>query len=98
VKPRVVPSARVVKAFNTVFAQHMDSGTLRGETLTLFAAGDDAGARSQVLSLGRDLGFDPVDAGPLTNARSLEALGYFNIQLGYMLTMGPLIGFKLLRA
>jgi predicted dinucleotide-binding enzyme len=93
-----VPSAKVVKAFNTVFAQHMDSGRLHGATLTLFAAGDDAGAKSQVLSLGRDLGFDPVDAGPLTNARSLEALGYFNIQLGYMLKMGPQIGFKLLRA
>jgi predicted dinucleotide-binding enzyme len=93
-----VPSAKVVKAFNTVFAQHMDSGTLNGAPLTLFAAGDDAGAKAQVLSLGRDLGFDPVDAGPLTNARSLEALGYFNIQLGYMLKMGPQIGFALLRA
>jgi hypothetical protein len=32
------------------------------------------------------------------NARALEAFGYFNIQLGYMLKMGPQIGFKLLRA
>jgi hypothetical protein len=96
--PEEDPSAKVVKAFNTVFAQHMDSGRLHGATLTLFAAGDDAGAKAQVLSLGRDLGFAPVDAGPLNNARSLEALGYFNIQLGYMLRMGPQIGFKLLRA
>ena len=88
--------AKVVKAFNTVFAQHMDSGTVNGTSLTLFVAGDDAVAKAQVLSLGQDLGFDPVDAGPLTNARSLEALGYFNIQLGYMLNMGPGIGFKLI--
>ena len=91
------PGAKVVKAFNTVFAQHMDSGTVNGTSLTLFVAGDEAAAKAQVLSLGKDLGFDPVDAGPLTNARSLEALGYFNIQLGYMLKMGPQIGFKLLR-
>jgi predicted dinucleotide-binding enzyme len=44
--------------------------------------------QKKVLSLGR-VGFDPVDAGPLTNARSLEALGYFNIQLGYTLKDGP---------
>jgi hypothetical protein len=38
-----------------------------------------------------------VDAGPLTNARWLEALGYLNIQLGYMLTTGTQIGFTLVR-
>ena len=75
---RKVPSARVMKAFNTVFAQHMDSGRVHGAALTLFVAGDDPQAKGQVMSPGRDLGFDPVDAGPMTNARSLEALGYFN--------------------
>lgn len=49
-----------------------------------------------MLSLGRDIGFDAVDAGPLKNARRLESLGYLNIQLGYMLKMSPDIGFKLL--
>jgi hypothetical protein len=52
-------------------------------------------ARSQ--ELGRDLGFDAVDSGPLTNARWLEALGYLNIQLGFMQKMGTNIGFKLVR-
>jgi hypothetical protein len=35
-----------------------------------------------------------VDAGPLSNARQLEALGYFNIQLGYVLGNGTDVGFK----
>ncbi len=91
------PSAKVVKAFNTVFAQHMATGQVKGTALTLFAAGDDRGAKEQVLDLGRDIGFDPVDAGPLLNARWLEALGYLNIQLGYTLQMGAGIGFKLIR-
>jgi len=73
---RKIPTARVVKAFNTIFAEHMASGQVKGEKLSLFAAGDDAGAKEQVLSLGRDMGFDAVDAGPLQNARQLEALGY----------------------
>ena len=91
-----VPKARVVKAFNTVFAQHMDDGKLGGEPLTAFAAGDDAAAKADVLELERAIGFDAVDAGPLRNARLLEPLGYFNIQLGYGLKMGTDTGFKLM--
>jgi len=90
------PSAKVVKAFNTVFAQHMATGQVKGTTLTLFVAGDDQDAREQVLGLGRDIGFDAVDAGPLNNARWLETLGYLNIQLGYTFKMGTEIGFKLI--
>ncbi|MGD0114123.1 MAG: NADPH-dependent F420 reductase, partial [Armatimonadota bacterium] len=60
------------------------------------AAGDDAQARAQVLQLARDIGFDGVDAGPLKNARWLEALAYLTIQLGFTLNMGVEIGFKLI--
>jgi predicted dinucleotide-binding enzyme len=92
---KALPRARVVKAFNTVFAQHMSRGSVVGQQLSLFAAGDDAAARKAVLELGKAIGFDAIDAGPLKNARHLEALGYFNIQLGYVLGHGPDIGFKL---
>lgn len=88
--------AKVVKAFNTVFAAHMAGGQVKGTALTMFAAGDDQGARNHVLAMGRDIGFDAVDAGPLANARWLETLGYFNIQLGFALGMGKEIGFKLI--
>jgi 8-hydroxy-5-deazaflavin:NADPH oxidoreductase len=92
---KALPRARVVKAFNTVFAQHMSRGSVVGQQLSVFAAGDDAAARKAVLELGKTIGFDAIDAGPLKNARHLEALGYFNIQLGYVLGHGPDIGFKL---
>ena len=85
-----------MKAFNTVFAQHMDSGKLGEQRLTAFVAGDDETARKQVVDLARSIGFDPVDSGPLKNARLLEPLAFFNIQLGYGLGMGTNIGFKLL--
>lgn len=91
-----LPKARVVKAFNTVFAQHMDSGRLGDEPLTAFVAADDAEAKKTVLELARGIGFDAVDAGPLRNARLLEPLAFFNIQLGYVLGLGTQIGFKLL--
>jgi len=91
------PSAKVVKAFNTQFAQRMDSGALNGEPVTVFAAGDDAAAKEQVMQMARDIGFEAVDAGPLQNARLLEPLGYFNIQLGYVLGLGTDIGLRLVR-
>jgi predicted dinucleotide-binding enzyme len=90
------PKAHVVKAFNTVFAQHMDSGRVAEQTLTALVAGDDVGAKRTVLELARGIGFEAVDAGPLKNARLLEPFGYLNIQLGYVLGMGTQIGFKLL--
>jgi len=90
--------ARVVKAFNTQFASHMDSGAVDGQQLTTFVAGDDPRAKEQVMQMARDIGFDAVDAGPLQNARLLEPLGYFNIQLGYALGLGTQIGLKLVHA
>jgi predicted dinucleotide-binding enzyme len=91
-----LPGARVAKTFNMVFAQHQDSGKLGDAQLTAFVAADDAAAKAAVIELARNIGFDPIDAGPLANARLLEPLGYLNIQLGYVLGMGTDIGFKLL--
>jgi hypothetical protein len=91
-----LPKSRVVKAFHTVFAQHMDTGKLGDQQLTTFVASDDGGAKTTVLGLARDIGFDAIDAGPLKNARLLEPFAYLNIQLGYALGMGTQIGFKLL--
>jgi hypothetical protein len=93
-----LPKARVVKALNTVFAQHMDTGHLSNQQLTAFVAGDDAAAKANVLELTQQVGFDAVDAGPLRNARLLEPLACLNIHLGYVLKMGPQIGFKLLHS
>ncbi len=57
---RKAPSARIVKAFNTVFAQHMDTGRVLGQQLTVFAASDDQPARLTALELGKAIGFDAV--------------------------------------
>ena len=75
----------------------MDSGKLNGQNLTAFAAGDDESARNRVLELLRSIGFDAVNAGPLQNARHLEALGHLNIQLGYVLGNGAMTGFNYVR-
>lgn len=87
--------ARVVKAFNTVFAQNMPTAKVKGETLSLLVAADDADAKKNVVDLGKAMGFEAVDVGALSNARYLEALGFLNIQLGYGPTKyGTDLGFK----
>jgi predicted dinucleotide-binding enzyme len=88
------PAAKVVKAFNTVFAQHMDNGRVGNDTLSVLAASDDDDAKNRVLELARAIGFDAVNAGPLRNARWLETLGYLNIQLGYVVGHGTATGFR----
>jgi len=90
-----LPDAKVVKGFNTIFASCMDSGKVKDQQVSVPVAGDDGNARSAALQLARDIGFDAIDAGPLSNARWIEALGYLNIQLGFMQKMGTDIGFKL---
>lgn len=92
------PRAKVVKSINMHFAKNMDTGNIGGQQLTVFAAGDDKDAKAMALELGRDLGFDAVDAGPLANAKLLEELGNLAIQLAYVQGLGTSIGFKLVRA
>jgi predicted dinucleotide-binding enzyme len=92
-----LPRARIVKAFNAVFAQTMEAGQAKGRPLTLFVAGDDASTKQVVLGLAGDIGFDPIDAGPLRNARLLEPLSFLNIQLGRVLGFGTDSGFVFVR-
>jgi len=47
--------------------------------------------------LATDIGFDPVDAGTIDNAKLLESLGNLAIQIGYTQGLGINIGFKLVR-
>ena len=92
-----LPKANVVKTFNTQFAQHMDSGKLGEQRLTVFVAGDNAAAKADATEIATAIGVEAVDAGPLANARLLEPLGYLNIQLGYVLGHGTQIGLRLVR-
>ncbi len=87
----------VVKAFNTVFAEHMSTGKLNGEKLSLFMAGDNPAAKGKVKQLAEQIGFEACDAGELKNARYLEPLGLLMINLGFGMKMGTRIGFKLVK-
>jgi 8-hydroxy-5-deazaflavin:NADPH oxidoreductase len=76
-----VPGARVVKAFNTVFASRQADPVVDGIPLDGFVAGDDEEAKAKVMDLMEGIGFRPIDAGPLVMARALEAMAMLIIGL-----------------
>ena len=86
---KLAPQARVVKAFNTIFAQLLLPESRQGKTLQVFVAGDDADAKASVSELAKSAGFEAVEAGPLSNSRYLEPIGEMNIHFGYFLGKGP---------
>jgi 8-hydroxy-5-deazaflavin:NADPH oxidoreductase len=67
----LLSGARVVKVFNSIFADHlMQLGRPAGERgrVALPVASDDADAKQTVTALVEELGFDPVDAGTLDDS------------------------------
>ena len=76
-----VPRARVVKAFNTVFASKQADPVQDGTPIDGLVAGDDADAKDAVLDLLAKIGYRPIDVGPLSAARYLEGLQFLNISL-----------------
>ncbi|MDP5241271.1 NADPH-dependent F420 reductase [Uliginosibacterium sp. 31-16] len=86
---KLAPQARVVKAFNTIFAQLLAPESRTGKTLQVFVAGDDATAKATVSGLAQSIGFEAVEAGPLSNSRFIEPIGEMNIHFGYFLGKGP---------
>ena len=89
--------AAVVKAFNSTGAGNMFNPDYAGQKPTMFICGDDAGAKQIVSGLIEEIGFEAVDAGPLTSARYLEPLAGLWITLAYAQGLGPNIAFRLLR-
>jgi 8-hydroxy-5-deazaflavin:NADPH oxidoreductase len=83
---RRLPRARVVKGWNHVHARHLTAPEVDGIAASVLLAGDDPAAKQVVFALARDMGFHPVDVGPLKATRELERL------VGVMLfvRLGPL--------
>jgi 8-hydroxy-5-deazaflavin:NADPH oxidoreductase len=69
-----LPSARVFKGWNHVHARHLTDPEVDGVAASVLIAGDDPEAKDIVFAMARDMGFHPVDAGPLRATRDLEKL------------------------
>jgi 8-hydroxy-5-deazaflavin:NADPH oxidoreductase len=78
---RLLPGAYVIKAFNTIFADVMNAPVSNGQAITAFIAGDNDEAKQKVIALASEIGYAPVDTGPLYTARYLESMAHLNIQI-----------------
>ena len=92
-----MPEAHVVKAFNTIFAANQADPSASGTPIDGFVAGDDADAKRDVLALVGSMGFTPLDVGPLSSARQLEAMAYLNIGINALNGWGWTSAWKLER-
>jgi len=92
-----VPKARVVCAFNTVPSEVLFGvfeGRRRAARPSLVYCGDDSRSKRIAAELIHDVGFDPVDAGPLWIARYTEPFALLVAQLAYEGKDGPELAYR----
>ncbi len=92
-----VPRARVVSAFNTVPSEVLFAvyeARRKANRPSLVYCGDDRRSKEMAAGLIRDVGFDPVDAGPLRIARYTEPFALLVAQLAYEGTGGPELAYR----
>jgi 8-hydroxy-5-deazaflavin:NADPH oxidoreductase len=89
--------ASVFKTLNTTGFGNMANPIYGGVKSVMFVAGDDAANKPKVIALVAALGFDVIDAGPLRNARLLEAHAMLWIDLALKRGLGRDFAFAILR-
>ena len=92
-----IPKARVVSAFNTVPSEVLFGvfeARRKASKPSLVYCGDDARSKEVAAGLIRDVGFDPVDAGPLRIARYTEPFTLLIAQLAYEGDEGPELAYR----
>ncbi len=92
-----VPKARVVSAFNTVPSEVLFSvfeARRKAARPSLVYCGDDSSSKGIAAKLIRDVGFDPVDAGPLRIARYTEPFALLVGELAYGGKNGPELAYR----
>ena len=93
---KLLPNAKVVKAFNTTFAADFITPVIDGKQVDSFIAGNDEEALQTISELVTTAGFNPIVAGDLSVSRTLEAMQLLLIRLGMKYNYNWLAGWKIL--
>ncbi len=89
----LVPAeTRLVKAFNTIGFEHMDTGTIDGRAAFLPVAGDEPAADT-IAELASSIGFDTVVIGGREHFDTMEAHARLWIRLAFGVGWGRGFGF-----
>lgn len=94
---QLAAGAKVVKIFNTTGFKNMGNPVIQGTKIPIFYCGDDSAAKSTAAQLAADLGFEPIDAGPLSNARLLEPHAFLWIWLALKGGLGRDFAFQIVK-
>jgi 8-hydroxy-5-deazaflavin:NADPH oxidoreductase len=72
----LAPSAKVVKALNTLYASNLARDPTVGDgRRVIFVSGDDGGAKGEVSGLLKELGFSVIDLGSLREGGRAQQVG-----------------------
>jgi predicted dinucleotide-binding enzyme len=93
---RMLPGAKVVKAFNIVGNPHMFRPSFAGGPPTMFICGNDEGAKKTVTDILTAFGWESIDIGGIGGSRLLEPLAMLWITYYFRTNTGD-HAFKLLR-
>jgi predicted dinucleotide-binding enzyme len=93
---RRIPNAKVVKAIPP-FAEMLHGQPASSEKPCVFVCGCDAHAKAIVTKLVQQLGADPQDVGPLSNARYVEPLSMLLVQLAHKQGLGTRISSRVFK-
>lgn len=95
---RMLPLAHVVEAFNTTFAEVLQAPDRQFGVLnpSVMYCGDNAAAKTVAAQLIAEAGYQPLDVGPLRQARSLETLASVWVQLAAATGLFPQAGLRIL--
>jgi predicted dinucleotide-binding enzyme len=80
---RLLPTSKVVKTFNTTFADNFKTTTIDSKTADVFIAGNNGNAVETVAEIVRTAGLNPIVAGDLSVSRTLERMRNNNWLAGW---------------
>lgn len=90
------PQTRVVGAFKNVWWEVFDAPSFGDTVSDVFVVSDDAEAKATVLKLSENTPFRYIDAGQLSNARTIERMTLLSGELGQRYGYFPRMNYKLL--
>ncbi|MDX2076543.1 MAG: NAD(P)-binding domain-containing protein [bacterium] len=94
---KLIPEAHVVKALNTIGAEHYVDANFGGEHASMFIAGDNPNATQTITNLVTQLGFEVINIGSLADSGHLDALTKLWVHLAIRGEFGRGFAFRLIR-
>lgn len=90
------PTVKIVGAFKNVWWEVFDSPKFGDTFSDVFVVGDDTQAKADFLELAEGTPFRYIDAGRLSNARTIERMTLLSAELGQRYHFFPRMNYKLL--